>query len=90
MLMKLTTGVPLSKHYMSRIFAVCKERIWRIFQTQTEFLNLTFQLQLQLVNTNSLMVFCLMLAKWESYKTGANFKIDYKNLLYSNALNILS
>ncbi len=69
-------GVPLSKRYLSRVFAVYNERIWRIFQAQTEFLELSFQLQLQLVGTNSLMVFCLMSAKWESYKTGVNFIIN--------------
>jgi hypothetical protein len=66
-------GVPLSKRYLSRVFAVCHERVWRIFQTQSEFLDLTFQLQRQLVNTNSMMLFCLMNAKWESYETGVNF-----------------
>jgi len=63
-------GVPLSKSHLSRVFAVSNERIWRILQTQSEFLDLTFQLQLQLVNTNSSMIFCLISAKWESFKTG--------------------
>jgi hypothetical protein len=70
-------GVPLSKRYLSRVFAVYHERIWRIFQTHSEFLDLPFQLQMQLVNTNRLMIFCLMSAKWESFKTGVNFIMIY-------------
>jgi len=69
-------GVPLSKSYLSNVFAVCNERVWRIFQTQSEFLDLTFQLQLQLVMRNSMMIFCLFNAKWESYETGDTFLIN--------------
>ena len=70
-------GVPLSKRFLPRVFAACNERVLRIFQTQSEFLDLTFQLQRQLVNTNSMRLFCLFNAKWESYETGNNFIMNH-------------
>ncbi len=65
-------GVPVSKSNLPRVFNVYLERILRMFKTQSEGLDLTSEIQMKILNKNSLMAFCIMASKWDSFKTGAN------------------
>ena len=71
-------GVPLSKSNLPRVFAVYLERILRMFKTQSECLDLTSDLQMQILKKNGLTAFCLMAAKWDSFKTGVNVIIQFR------------
>lgn len=73
-------GVPVSKSNLPRAFSVSLERTLRMFKTQTECLDLTSDLQKQILMKNGMMAFCLMGSKWESFKSGLNVITKFRCL----------
>jgi hypothetical protein len=66
----VSLGVPLSKHFLTEVIALGMERAWRVFQTQTEFNDLSTALQCEMKHDRVSSLLATIIARSESFATG--------------------
>jgi hypothetical protein len=62
--------VPVSKNFLKECFEVGKERCWRMFFTQQEFVDLPTSSQLEIKSCHLFSILTLMTARTESFSCG--------------------
>ena len=65
-----SSGAPLPKNHIPRVFAIFLERIWRMINAQPEFEEISTQEQLELISSNSSPALAFMAVKAETCSDG--------------------